>query len=163
MSCPSSGETMRYCSVLLLALVTCSSSFAQNLQEQRGIYVGDLDRTADPCTDFFQYSNGSWRKQNPVPSYMDRWSRRWKAGEDAKDQLKTILDEVSSRTDWKRGTVEQLVGDYYGACMDEKKVDQLGFTPAMPLLQEIDAIHRQQDLQAIILKLHELGIFAPFG
>ena len=106
---------MRYCGVLLLATVTIPS-FAQNGQP-RGIYVGDLDRTASACTDFFEYSNGTWRKQNPIPSYMDRWSRRWKAGEDAKDQLKTILDDVSSRTDWKRGTVGQLVGDYYGACM----------------------------------------------
>jgi endothelin-converting enzyme/putative endopeptidase len=154
---------MRYCSVLLLAIVTSFSSFAQNGPEQRGIYVADLDRTADPCTDFFEYSNGTWRKQNPIPSYMDRWSRRWKAGEDAKDQLKSILDDVSSRTDWKRGTVEQLVGDYYGACMDEKKVDQLGFTPAIPLLKQIDAVDSQQDLQAVILKLHELGIFVPFG
>ncbi len=152
---------MRYCGVLLLATVTIPS-FAQNGQP-RGIYVGDLDRTASACTDFFQYSNGTWRKQNPIPSYMDRWSRRWKAGEDAKDQLKTILDDVSSRTDWKRGTVGQLVGDYYGACMDEKKVDQLGFTPAMPLLKEIDAINSQPDVQAVILKLQELGIFAPFG
>jgi endothelin-converting enzyme/putative endopeptidase len=131
--------------------------------EQRGIYVGDLDRTVDPCMDFFEYSNGTWRKQNPIPSYMDRWSRRWKAGEDAKDQLKTILDDVSSRTDWKRGSVEQLVGDYYGACMDERKVDQLGFTPAMPVLKEIDAINRQSDLEAVLLKLHEFGIFVPFG
>jgi putative endopeptidase len=152
---------MRYCGVLLLATVTIPS-FAQNGQP-RGIYVGDLDRTASACTDFFEYSNGTWRKQNPIPSYMDRWSRRWKAGEDAKDQLKTILDDVSSRTDWKRGTVGQLVGDYYGACMDEKKVDQLGFTPAMPLLKEIDAINSQPDVQAVILKLQELGIFAPFG
>ena len=147
---------MRYCWVLLLAVVS-TSSFAQNGQ-QRGIYVSDLDRTADPCTDFFEYSNGTWRKQNPIPSYMDRWSRRWKAGEDAKDQLKTILDDVSSRTDWKRGTVDQLVGDYYGACMDEKKVDELGFTPAMPLLKQIDAVSSQQDLQGVILKLHGLGI-----
>jgi putative endopeptidase len=153
---------MRYCWVLLLAIAAISSSFAQNGQ-QRGIYVEDLDRKADPCNDFFEYSNGTWRKQNPIPSYMDRWSRRWKAGEDAKDQLKTILDDVSSRTDWKRGTVEQLVGDYYGACMDENKVDQLGFTPAMPLLKQVDAIESQQDLEAVIFKLHELGIFAPFG
>jgi putative endopeptidase len=152
---------MRSCQVLLFVLVTIPC-LAQK-DEQRGIYVGDLDRTVDPCMDFFEYSNGTWRKQNPIPSYMDRWSRRWKAGEDAKDQLKTILDDVSSRTDWKRGSVEQLVGDYYGACMDERKVDQLGFTPAMPVLKEIDAINRQSDLEAVLLKLHELGIFVPFG
>ncbi|HXU17858.1 MAG TPA: M13 family metallopeptidase [Terriglobales bacterium] len=152
---------MRSCHILLFAMVTIPCLAQKG--EQRGIYVGDLDRTVDPCMDFFEYSNGTWRKQNPIPSYMDRWSRRWKAGEDAKDQLKTILDDVSGRTDWKRGSVEQLVGDYYGACMDEQKVDRLGFTPAMPLLKEIDAINSQSDLEAVLLKLHELGIFVPFA
>src|SRR5438270_11720433 len=152
---------MRYCFILLLATIALPS-FAQKTQ-QRGIYLSDLDRTADPCTDFTEYANGTWHKQNPIPGYMDRWSRRWQAGENAKDQLKVILDDVSSRADWKRGSVEQLVGDYYGACMDEKKVDQLGFTPAMPLLKEIDAIGNQADLQALVLKLHEIGVPAPFG
>ena len=155
---------MRYCCLLLLAAF-CLPSFSQSTQtpSQHGVYVSDMDRSADPCNDFFNYANGTWRKENPIPAYMDRWSRRWKAGEDAKDQLKIILDDVSSRTDWRKGSVEQLVGDYYGACMDEKKVDQLGFTPAMPLLKEIDAINSQAGLQAVILKLEEIGISAPFG
>ena len=114
---------MRSCHILLFAMVTIPCLAQKG--EQRGIYVGDLDRTVDPCMDFFEYSNGTWRKQNPIPSYMDRWSRRWKAGEDAKDQLKTILDDVSGRTDWKRGSVEQLVGDYFGVqipCTDRAAV-----------------------------------------
>jgi putative endopeptidase len=152
---------MRLCRVLLLAVITIPS-FAQTAH-QHGILLGDLDRAADPCTDFAEYANGNWHKQNPIPAYMDRWSRRWQAGENAKDQLKVILDDVSSRTDWKRGSVEQLVGDYYGSCMDEKKIDQLGFTPAMPLLREVDGIKNQTDLQLMIFKLHELGIFIPFA
>jgi endothelin-converting enzyme/putative endopeptidase len=153
------------CWCLLLLASLCIPTFAQNTQSaaQHGVYVSDMERAADPCNDFFDYANGTWRKQNPIPAYMDRWSRRWKAGENAKDQLKVILDDVSSRTDWRKGSVEQLVGDYYGACMDEKKVDQLGFTPAMPLLKQIDAIGSQADLQAVILKLNEIGVFAPFA
>src|SRR5437773_8878891 len=145
---------------LVLLITLFLSLFAQ--AEQHGIQVGDIDRSAEPCNDFFQYANGAWRAQNPIPAYMDRWSRRWEAGENAKDQLKVILDDVSSRTDWPKGSVEQLVGDYYGSCMDEKRIDQLGFTPAMPLLREIDSIRSQTELQAVIVKLHELGLFVPF-
>ncbi len=151
--------------VLTLALLSVPlsiPSFAQN-ENPHGIQVGDMDRTADPCNDFPQYANGAWHKQNPIPGYMDRWSRRWQAGENAKDQLKTILDEVSSRTDWPKSSADQLVGDYYGSCMDEKKVDELGFTPAMPLLKEIDAIDSQSALQSMIFKLHELNLFVPFS
>ena len=57
----------------------------------RGVYVSDLDRSADPCTDFFGFSNGTWRQQNPIPASMTRWSRRWQAGETSKDRLKDIL------------------------------------------------------------------------
>ena len=67
---------MRYCCLLLLA-ATCIPSFAQTAS-QHGVYVSDMDRTADPCNDFFDYANGTWRKENPIPAYMDRWSRRWK-------------------------------------------------------------------------------------
>ena len=146
----------------LLLLITLSAAlFAQT--EQHGIQTGDLDRSADPCVDFFQYSNGTWRAQNPIPAYMDRWSRRWEAGEKAKDQLKLILDDVSTRTDWPRGSVEQLIGDYYGSCMDAARINRQGITPAMPLLREIDAMNGRDDLQRVIFRLHELGITVPFA
>jgi len=151
---------MRRCA-FLLSTTLYFSMFAH--AEQHGIQVGDLDRNADPCTDFFQYSNGTWRAQNPIPAYMDRWSRRWEAGEKAKDQLKVILDDVSSRTDWPRGSVEQLVGDYYGSCMDEARVNKLGITPAQPALRDIEAMKDGRDLQKMIFRLHQLGIFVPFG
>jgi hypothetical protein len=106
---------------------------------QRGVYVEDLDRSADPCTDFFAFSNGTWRKQNPIPASMTRWSRRWKAGEDAKDRLKDILDEVSAKRDWPKASVEQLIGDFYGGCMDQARVDARGAEPIKPLLAEIDS------------------------
>jgi putative endopeptidase len=151
---------MRACTVLFL-IAFCISSSAQT--EQHGIQPGDLDRSADPCTDFFRYSNGTWRTQNPIPDYMDRWSRRWEAGEKAKDQLKVILDDVSAGTDWPHGSVEQLVGDYYGACMDEARVNKAGLTPAMPMLRDIEAMKNREDVQRMIVRLHVLGIFVPFG
>ncbi len=71
----------------------CSAAVCQS--GLKGIETADLDRKADPCTDFYEYSNCAWRAQNPIPNSMDRWSRRWKAGEDNKDQLKIILDDLS--------------------------------------------------------------------
>ena len=94
---------------------------------------------------------------------MDRWSRRWEAGEEAKDQLKVILDDVSSRPDWPKGSVEQLIGDYYGSCMDEARINRLGLAPAEPMLKEIRGIGNAVELQRMILRFHEEGIFVPFG
>lgn len=101
---------MRSLKLLLLMIASCVPILAQPAVP-RGVQQGDIDRTADPCTDFFQFANGKWRAENPIPPSMTRWSRRWQAGEAAKEQLKNILDDVSKRTDWPRGSVEQLIGD----------------------------------------------------
>jgi putative endopeptidase len=144
---------------LLLIVYACSLV----LFAQHAVQLTDLDRKADPCTDFAQYANGTWHAQNPIPAYMDRWSRRWQAGEEAKEQLKGILDQVSQRTDWPKGSVEQLIGDYYGSCMDEAKINKAGLAPAEPVLKEIDALKTRDDMQRMILRLHELRVFVPFG
>jgi endothelin-converting enzyme/putative endopeptidase len=153
---------MRFMRCLMLVLL-CGISLAAQTAAQHGIQLGDLDKKCDPCTDFAQYANGNWHAQNPIPAYMDRWSRRWKAGEDAKDQLRVILDQVSARTDWPKGSIEQLIGDYYGSCMDQARIDKLGLGPAEPMLKEIRGMQNARDLQKMILTLHEQGIFAPFG
>ena len=94
---------------------------------------------------------------------MDRWSRRWAAGESNKDQLRVILDEASAKHDQPKGSVDQLIGDYYGACMDESRVNQAGATPIKPLLADIDAIKDQASLQRMLLHFADLGVQVPFG
>jgi endothelin-converting enzyme/putative endopeptidase len=94
---------------------------------------------------------------------MVRWSRRWASGELAKDQLKAILDDAARRTDWPKGSPEQLAGDHYAACMDESRVNALGLKPVQPLLDEIDAIEDARGVQRMIGRFHELAIFEPFG
>ena len=148
---------------LLLIFYACSLVLFAQQPAQHGIQLSDLDRKADPCTDFAQYANGTWHAQNPIPAYMDRWSRRWQAGEGAKEQLKDILDEVSHRTNWPKGSAEQLIGDYYGSCMDEAKIIKAGLAPAEPMLKDIDGMKTPADMQRMILRLHELNVFVPFG
>ncbi len=144
----------------LLFLFCSVPAFAQ--QALVGIQTADLDRSASPCTDFYQFSNGAWRAANPIPATMDRWSRRWAAGESNKDQLRVILEEASAKHDLPKGSVDQLIGDYYAACMDETRVNQAGATPIKPMLAEIDAIKDQASLQQMIIRFGDLGIQVPF-
>jgi putative endopeptidase len=130
---------------------------------RKGIEPGDLDRSVSPCTDFYEFANGAWRAANPIPPSMTRWSRRWAAGETAKEQLKTILEEAQAKTDWPKGSVEQLIGDDYAACMDEKRIDELGTEPIRPLLAEIDGLKDIDAVERMIGRFHELAIPVPFG
>ncbi|MGE5322944.1 MAG: hypothetical protein ACM3SW_08785, partial [Actinomycetota bacterium] len=148
---------------LLAVFVLSSLPLLAQTAVLHGIQVGDLDRNTGPCTDFPKFATGTWHAHNPIPPYMDRWSRRWQAGEVAKEQLKDILQDVSKKTDWPRGSVEQLIGDYYGSCMDEERINKLGLAPAEPMLKQIDAMKTPADLQRMIRELHQMGVFVPFG
>ena len=93
---------------------------------------------------------------------MDRWSRRWQSGEVNKEHVRSILDEVSARRDWPAGSAEQLSGDFYGACMDESRVNQLGIGPVRTLLDEISGAQSRSDVQRLIGRLHAIGVGVGF-
>jgi len=145
--------------ILLMAAMGAGAG-AQNAS-LKSVDTNDLDRKAAPCDDFFEYSNGTWRAKNPIPASMDRWSRRWQAGEMNKDQLRKILDEVSA-SDHPAGTPAQLTGDFYAACINEKAVNEAGVTPLKPYLAAIDTVVDAAGLQKEIRELHSVGVTVPF-
>src|SRR5947207_10735218 len=126
----------------LSALALCSTAVsATDNPPSHGVYLGDMDKSVSPCVDFFDYANGAWRQQNPIPATMVRWSRRWESGETNKDVLHGILEETTTQSaNAKPGSIDQLVGDYYGACMDEKNVEELGIQPIASDLASIRSI-----------------------
>ena len=128
-----------------------------------GIDLTDLDRKADPCTDFFQFSNGTWRANNPIPASMTRWSKRWQAGESAKDRLHDILEAAAADKNAPKGSTEQIIGDYYGACMDESRVNARGIDPIKPWIAKIDAARNIAALQQVIVEMHNILVQVPFA
>jgi endothelin-converting enzyme/putative endopeptidase len=147
--------------VILLGLAMSAGATAQ-VSPLKGIETGDLNRGMQPCNDFFEFANGTWRVQNPIPSSMDRWSRRWQAGEENKDRLRKILDEVSAVPGHPEGSPAQLTGDFYAACTNEKAIDAAGIAPLKPYLDAIDAIQDAASLQKEVRDLHAIGIAVPF-
>lgn len=147
--------------VYLFILALASTAVSQH-QALRGINISDMNPKVDPCTDFYEYANGNWRAANPIPPSMTRWSRRFASGEATKDQLKEILEETSKQSS-TAGTVEQLTGDYYAACMNEEKINAEGLAPIKPLLEQIQSVQDLAGLHRIIVSLHDLAIPVPFG
>src|SRR3984957_20476566 len=106
--------------VFLLVITFTPFFFPQHSFSQtaslHSIEVTDMDRKADPCNDFYDFANGTWRANNPIPASMVMWSRRWAAGEATKDVLNGILEDASKNaaTAPPKST-ERLIGDYYAA------------------------------------------------
>jgi len=145
----------------LVVLLSCSSLLG-SAAPLHGIDPADLDRKADPCTDFYQFANGTWRANNPIPASMNRWSKRWAAGESSKDKLKAVAEEAAANTSAPKGSVDQIIGDYYGACMDDSKINARGMEPVKPLLAEIDNAKSVAELQLFMGHLHNLAVPVPF-
>jgi putative endopeptidase len=124
--------------------------------------LGAMDKTADPCEDFYQYSCGSWRKNNPIPSDQSRWGRFNELNEYNHQILHLILEKASAE-DPKRSPVMQKVGDMYGSCMDESAVNAKGAAPLQPELKRIAAISNKKQLIETIAYLHSFGVPALFG
>jgi endothelin-converting enzyme/putative endopeptidase len=153
---------MRTATSLLVGAFLLAGTASGADTAQKGIELSDMDRKVDPCTDFFEFANGAWRAANPIPASLPRWSRRWAAGESTKEQLKQLLDETTAAGNAAPGSVEQLIGDYYGSCMDEATVNRLGAKPLEPLLVEIRSMKSSADVSNMIGRFHRMGIAVPF-
>jgi endothelin-converting enzyme/putative endopeptidase len=77
--------------------------------------------------------------------------------------VKELLEEISRKTDWPRGSVEQVIGDHYASCMDEASIEATGLAPLSLLLADIDGARTPADVQRVIRRLHELAVPVPFG
>jgi endothelin-converting enzyme/putative endopeptidase len=114
--------------------------------------VSSLDKTVDPCVDFYKFSCGGWVKNNPIPGDQASWSVYAKLGTDNQQFLWGILEEDAKAT--KRTPVQQKVGDYFAACMNTAAIDALGDKPLRPELAKLDALKTREQLVAALTTLH---------
>src|SRR5438128_8200235 len=116
--------------------------------------LASMDRTADPCADFYQYVCGGWMKSNPIPPDQASWSVYGKLAEENGEFLWGILEEAAKPAA-DRTPVQQKIGDYFESCMDEAHIESLGFTPLQPLLNEISALKSKRDLARLLADQHQ--------
>src|ERR1700758_5123024 len=102
--------------------------FAQSDSTARpasGFSIDNIDKTLDPCVDFYQYACGNWLKKAEIPPDQSAWVSFVELDERNLVTLREILEKASVN-DPSRTPVEQKIGDFYSSCMDEKTVDAKG-------------------------------------
>ncbi len=123
--------------------------------------VKSMDRSVDPCVDFYTYSCGGWMKNNPIPPDQTSWSVYGKLYEDNLVYLRGILEEAAAAKDGD--PVTQKIGDYYAPCMDEAAVEKLGAQPLQPELQAIQELQNVKQMAPLVARLHLAGDAMLFG
>jgi putative endopeptidase len=152
-------STVRLYLTLFLSLsIAPTLAFAQSNgpKTESTTRFNTVDKTADPCADFYQYSCGNWMKSAQIPPDQASWGTFTELAERNREVLKGILEKAAV-DNANRSAIEQKIGDYYESCMDEKAVDAKGLEPLKPELDRIAAVQDKQGLVDAIARVHMIG------
>ena len=142
------------------SLLAAATAFAQTPAQQPlqampyspSLDLTNLDRSVDPCVDFYKFSCGGWQKNNPIPADQASWSVYAKLANENQQFLWGILQDAAAAKN--RNPIQQKIGDYFAACMDTAAIDKAGLTPAIPEFRIIANLDTRAALIAAIPTIH---------
>lgn len=146
-------------SVLVVCLLGAASSWGDpTTSVDAGVPLsrfdpGIADKQLDPCTDFYRYSCSKWMASNPIPADQVVWF----TGSNLQIWNETVLRETMeavARPDPKRSRLQQQIGDYWQACMDESALDRAGVSPIQAQLDRIAAMKSKASVAGEVAALH---------
>src|SRR5437667_9884807 len=143
-------------SAVLLSAAICFAQAPPQAQAEIGFSIDNIDKTADPCVDFYQYACGNWLKKTQIPADQPEWVSFTELYERNLVTERNILEKASAGGP-NRGPIDQKIGDYYGACMDEKAADAKGLGPLKPELERVAAVKDKGALIDAIAHAHLVG------
>ncbi len=151
----------------LLVVSACSSNATNNAGDaaisRKLLDPANMDTTIHPGDNFFQYANGTWLKNNPVPETESRWGSFNELQENNYKALQTLLDSVAAITNAPSGSTAQKVGDLYRTGMDSNTINKIGLAPLNEIIERINNIKEVNGLIEEIAIEHTQGIGQVFG
>jgi len=148
--------------IALPLLAFCLSGQELPSGTMAGFDASALDKSVNPCSDFYQYACGTWLKNNPIPPDQASWGRFGELAERNRVVLHTILDKAAS-PEGARSPLTKQIGDYYASCMDETAIERKGIIALKPELDRIAGLNSKAAFTAEIARLHNDGVDAFFG
>jgi len=124
--------------------------------------IANIDKTLDPCTDFYAFACNKWMKNNPIPADYPSWQSFGEVYEYNLSVLHTVLNKYSAN-DPKRTVVQQKIGDYYASCMDETAANKAGHKPLQPELDRIAALKDKTQMMELVAHEALIGPNPIFG
>jgi putative endopeptidase len=147
--------------LLLPALVAQDKPDAAKPAQPR-FSVDMLDKSIDPCNDFYSYVCSKWATANPIPADRSSWGRFNELQQRGEYVVRDILDKAGAERPGRSASA-QKAGDYYASCMDEGAIEKAGTKPLEPELKRVASIKSKDDLVKEIARLHREGVDVLFG
>lgn len=139
---------------------SCKPKGTTDGKQTAGIRLENLDTTALPGSDFYQFATGGWQKLNPISGEYSRYGSFDKLTEDNRNQLKGLIEEIASKPA-ANGSVEQKIADLFNLAMDSAKLNKDGVEPIMADLEKISALKETKELVAYLPVMMQDG-YSPF-
>ncbi len=154
-------KTIFFAFVTIAGIISCNSNDRSAIQKA-DILAANLDSTTSPGDDFFEYANGGWLKQNPIPGEQSSWGIGNLVIEENLKRLREISEKAAAGNAAK-GSNDQKIGDFWTMGMDSTKIEADGLNPIKPLLDQLNAVNDIKALVSTVADFKKIGSNTLFG
>src|SRR6185312_4895846 len=150
---------LTFSAALVLSFNVAHSQKKSKAAPVKYIDKSNMDPSVKPGDNFYEYANGNWLKNNPVPASKTRWGTFDVLRLNSAERLRGLAEEAAAHPE--KDSISQRVGDFYASGMDTAAIDKLGYTPIKAELQKLNDISTKQQALNQIAILRTKGLGSP--